>query len=268
MQHYNQADRRLHMLCQVIGKANRTFKEEKSDESHTNLYFDPWSDKILGRWIESGSGHVLVALDLETLNFEMLDARRNKILTVSSLGKTIKELEIEFEERLPEVELDPKGFRAPMKHEKPSYPLSENSHQPIHPQALEQWKYFRKLANQTCYFLLGYAQVESEVRIWPEHFDTGIYFEYVGKLGLGFGLAMEDQMVGAPYFYMAAYPKTGSLEFENLPESPVWKWEIGKHWKGAILPLPQLQKLSDSQTEAILREFTTQCFDWYASQRI
>ena len=267
MQHYNQADRQLHLLSQVIGKANRTFLEEKSDNSHTTLYFDPWSDKIVGRWIESGSGHVLFALDLTTLAFEVLDASRRKILTVSSLEKTMEEIEIEFEDRLPEAGLDPKGFRAPMKHEIPDYSFSKESFQSIHPQALEKWKYFRILGNQTCNGLLGYVQAKSEVRIWPEHFDTGIYFKYHGVMGIGFGLAMEDRMAGAPYFYLAAYPKTGSLVFENLPESPAWKWELGEHWKGAILPLPQLQKLSDTQTQAILRDFATRCFEWYAKQK-
>jgi len=55
--------------------------------------------------------------------------------------------------------------------------------------------------------------------------------------------------------------KEGSPVFENLPESPAWRWELGEHWKGAILPLPQLEKLSDSQTEAIIHDFTTRCFD-------
>jgi len=268
MLHYNQADRQLHVLCQIIGKANRTFLEEKSDESHTNLYFDPWTDKILGRWIESGSRHVLFALDLNTLDFEVLDASRKKILIVSTGGKTLEDIESEFEARMPEAELDPEGFRTPMKHAMPVYSFSKESFQSIHPEALENWKYFRRLGNQTCHGFLGHVQAKSEIRIWPEHFDTGVYFEYHGVMGIGFGLAMEDRMAGAPYFYMVAYPKTGALAFENLPESPAWRWELGDDWKGAILPLPQLQKLSDSQTEAMLRDFTTQCFDWYAKQKI
>ncbi len=66
MQEYNKADQQLHLLCQIIGKANRTYVPEKADESHTNLYFDSWGDKILGRWIQTDSGNVIVALDLRT----------------------------------------------------------------------------------------------------------------------------------------------------------------------------------------------------------
>jgi hypothetical protein len=265
MQDYNKADQQLHVLCQIIGKANRTFVPEKTDESHTNLYFDSWGNKILGRWIRTESGNVIVALDLNTFNFEVLSSSRKKILTVSSVGRTIEEIEIEFETLLPKAGIDPTGFRAPMYHEIPAYSFSKKPQEAIEQKALDQWKYFRKLANQACYNFLGYAQTESEVRIWPEHFDTGVYFEYNGKIGIGFGFAMKDNMAGEPYFYMAGYPKKGSLVFENIPKSSNWKWELGEHWKGAILPVTMLEKESDSQIEKILSDYIIQNFHWYAN---
>jgi len=268
MKEYNKIDQHLHLLCQVIGKANRTFVPKKPDESHTNLYFDPWGNKIIGRWIQTGSGTVLVSLDLNTLQYEVLNSSRKQILAVSSVGKTVEEIEREFETLLPKAGLDPTGFRAPMPHEIPAYAFSKEPLKAIEAQALDQWKYFRNLANQSSYNFLGYAQAESEVRIWPEHFDTGIYFEYAGIIGIGFGLAMEDSMAGEPYFYMAGYPLNGSLVFENLPQSPTWKWELGEHWKGAILPLSVLENASHSQTEKILGDYIMQNFDWYSMQKI
>ena len=264
MQEYNKVDQHLHLLCQIIGKANRTFVPEEADESHTNLYFDSLGNRILGRWIQTLTGNVLLALDLNTLNFEVLGSSLNKILTVSSIGKTMEEIEIEFEKLLPKAGIDPTGFRAPMTHEIPAYSFSKKQLEAIEPQALDQWRYYRKLANQSCYNFLGYAQAESEVRIWPEHFDTGVYFEYDGRISMGFGLAMEDSMAGAPYFYMAGYPKNGPLVFENIPKSPSWRWELGEHWQGAILPVTLLEKVSDSQKEKILSDYIIQNFDWYA----
>ena len=143
MKEYNKVDQQLHVLCQVIGKANRTYVPEKTDESHTNLYFDPWANKILGRWIQTGSGNVLVALDLNTLRFEILNASRKKILTVSSTGKTMEEIEMEFKTLLPKAGLDPTGFRAPMPHEIPAYAFSKKPQEAIEAQALDQWKYKR-----------------------------------------------------------------------------------------------------------------------------
>jgi len=266
MKDYNKADQQLHVLCQIIGKANWNYVPEKADESNSNLYFDSWGNKILGRWIKTESGNVIVSLDLNTLTFEVLSSSRSKILTVSTIGLTIEEIEREFETLLPKAGLDPTGFRAPLPHPIPDYSFSNFPQEAIDPQALDQWKYFRELANQSCYKLLAYAQAESEVRIWPEHFDTGIYIEYEGKIGIGFGLAMEDSMAGAPYFYMAGYPKNGSLIFENLPKSTEWKWELGEHWKGAILPLTLLETKSEAQIDQILRDYVLQTFDWFISQ--
>ena len=268
MQDYNNVDQHLHLLCQIIGKANRTFLPEEADESHTNLYFDSLGNKILGRWMQAETGNVLVSLDLSTLNFEVLASNRKKILTLPSIGKTMEEIEIEFEKLLPEAGLDPEGFRAPLPRAIPAYPFRKKPLEAMETQALDQWKYFRNLANQSSNKFLGYAQAESEVRIWPEHFDTGVYFEYDGKIGMGFGLAMEDSMAGAPYFYMAGYPVKGSLFFENLPESSSWRWELGEHWKGAILPLTHIEKMSSRQTERILGDYIIQNFNWYAGQGI
>jgi len=46
MQEYIKVDQYLHQLVQVIAKANRTFVQEKEDDSHTNLYFDSLGEKI------------------------------------------------------------------------------------------------------------------------------------------------------------------------------------------------------------------------------
>jgi len=264
MKDYNKADMQLHVLCQVLGKANRTYLPEKKDESHTNLYFDPWGNRILGRWIPGKSGRLIFTLDLDSLKFEVLTASRDKVLSLPSLGKTMEQIETDLEALLPEIKLDPGGFRAPMKHELPLYPFSKKPLETIEKKGLDQWKNFRRLANRSCHDFLAYAQAESEVRIWPEHFDTGIYFDYAGRIGIGFGLAMEDSMVGEPYFYMAGYTKKDSLTYDKLPESPHWKWELGEHWKGAVLPLSMIKKSSYQQREAILSEYFMQNFDWYA----
>lgn len=264
MKEYNRVDQQLHLLCQVIGKANRSYVPEKSDESHTNMYFDPWENQMLGRWIESELGNFLFSLDLNTLHFEVQDSSHNKILSVSSIGLTMEEIETELEAKLPLAGLDPTGFRAPMPHPIPEYDFSKKPVEAIDEKGYEQWKYFRNLANEKCYSFLGYAQAYSEVRIWPEHFDTGIYFEHARKIGIGFGLAMKDSMVGEPYFYMAGYPINEPLNFKELPISPTWKWELGEQWKGVILPLSAIENASDSETAKILSDYFMRNFDWFS----
>ena len=82
---------------------------------------------------------------------------------------------------------------------------------------------FDKLKNILIVVLLFYSliatllnhflQTNVEARIWPHHFDTGIYAMPNEDIGLGFGLAMNDGLVGEPYFYLAAYKSEGAIDF-------------------------------------------------------
>ncbi len=46
MQEYNNSDRQIHWLSQVMAKANRAYVPEQKDDSHTNLYFDAPEKRI------------------------------------------------------------------------------------------------------------------------------------------------------------------------------------------------------------------------------
>ncbi len=111
----------------------------------------------------------------------------------------------------------------------------------------------RKNANQACYDLLGYLQCESEVRIWPHHFDTGIYTPINDQLGIGFGLAMRDEMVGAPYLYFSAYGLNDhTLDYAEFEPLTNGHW-INQDWKGAVLPFDYFQ---EEQIQLFLKEVT------------
>ena len=267
MKTYHKTDQQLHLFCQIIAKANRTFVPKKADDSHTNLFFDPLGNRITGRWIDHGNSRFILSLNLKNLQFEVLDAFYELVFSVHTVGWALEETENEIERMLPEAGLDPEGFKAPLHFEIPIYPFAHEPITSIEQQGLDQWKYYRKLANQACYSLLGHAQVEGETRIWPHHFDTGIYSQIHENIGVGFGLAMQDRMVGAPYFYMSGYSKEGFLSYENLPKGKGWGWELGEHWNGAILPLTTLENEPEDQQKRIIEEYLRSAFHWFVKPR-
>ncbi len=266
MQEYNKTDRLLHTLCQVIAKVNRTFVPKKDDDSHTNLYFDTLGNRISGRWIKTEKEPLLFTLNLGTLNFELLSLAQKKIFSASVTGKTIEEIEVETEKLLLGAGLYPEGLRNPLHFEIPKYFPAKTPVASIPLSALEKWKYFRKLANDSCNDLMGHAQASSEIRIWPHHFDTGIYFENHSCIGIGFGLAMQDDMAGSPYFYMAGYPEKGSLSPEGLPQSNLWSWKTNEYWRGVILPLTNLENATEAQSKATLNDYLRQNYGWFIHQ--
>jgi len=260
MQEYNRTDQKVHYLSQVLAKLNRTFVSSKEDDSHTNLYFDPLSHRVLGRWIETDNGMIIGALNLKAFRFELINRSQSVLSEFEINGKTIKEIEQTIAETLSEIGLDSSGFRDDLHYEIPDYGFGNNSLNKWADKDIKLWESIRDLANNSSFKLLGTLQSASEVRIWPHHFDTGIYTEPNSKIGLGFGLAMKDEMAGDAYFYFAGYSLVGSvIQFEKAEPLQYGRWQIDEHWKGAILPVSDL---TDSPIDAV-QSFIVDVVDFY-----
>ena len=264
MQAYKQIDQRLHWLCQVIAKANRTFASKKEDDSHTNLYFDVIGDRIVGRWLKTASGACLLSLNLNNLHFEWLNTSLQKVQSIASVGKRMIEIESELSAGLAELGLSKEGFTASLHFEITNYTFAGDEVKPLDLSALEEWKYWRKFAADSCMTLLGYMQAESEIRIWPHHFDTGIFATYESELGIGYGLAMQDKMADAPYFYLTGYLGKKAIHYKELPDLELGFWKTDGPWKGAILPLSQLKQLEKVDRCSALHKFLKPTIDWFA----
>jgi len=130
---------------------------------------------------------------------------------------------------------------------------------------MSKWLTYRSLANEICMLVLGLAQAKSEIRIWPHHFDTGIYCKVKSKLGVGFGLAMEDEMVNDSYFYISAYPEDYKIEYDNLPKGN-WAWKINENYKGAILTLKELDNRPYEEKRSVLIDYITTTYSWIIKQ--
>ncbi|MCK5372368.1 MAG: hypothetical protein KAQ62_27590 [Cyclobacteriaceae bacterium] len=263
MQEYTKTDQQLHWICQIIAKANRTFVQKEEDDSHTNLYFDRIGNKIVGRWIETPHGKLILSLVLSNLHLEWLNESLDTTKSVSSIGRHASEIEQELTEGMQKLGLDPDGFMDKLHFEIPSYTFAHEPIQEIGIAKLNEWKHYRQLANEACVMVMGYLQVFGEIRIWPHHFDTGIYIEPNERIGIGFGLAMEDSMAGSPYFYVSGYPKKGEINYVNLPQLNRGKWEVDGQWKGALLPLSEIKNLSYEEQQKSILEFSKYTLDWF-----
>lgn len=265
MQAYTRTDEQIHYLSQLIAKLNRNFLEPQADDSHTNLYFDPLSGRVYGRWIATPEDPRIFALDLTEFQFQWLDKRGRMSHCISISGKSMAQLEDETMKSLDGVGLSKVDLRQPLHFEIPAYSVTGKIQNQPDPAGLAQWQFFRSLANDAGATLLGYFQTEGEVRIWPHHYDTGIYAQVSGALGIGFGLAMADEMIKAPYFYLAGYGSK-PFEFTGLPAIGHGHWATGAGWQGAYLALDQMSRDSYQTARNQLHEFMRNSADWYLKQ--
>ena len=267
MQEYVKTDQQIHWLSQVIAKVNRSFSEEKTDDSHTNLFYDPLGDKLTGRWICVNDKIIMLSLNLETWRMEWLNENLEVLNFFDVLGLSIEEIEIKTGEYLEFLGADTSVLNKPLHFEISNYGLSILYEKDLNQTGLEQWKFYRNLANQACTYFLGYIQKESEIRIWPHHFDTGIFAPVNKKLEIGFGLAVKDNMAKSPYFYMAGYKENFPVSFSSKPALRYGKFIMEKHWKGAIITLDNLPSDSQKNAEEILRTFIIESSGFYLNSK-
>jgi len=255
---YNNIDHHIHQLSQIIAKINRTYVPKQADDSHTNLYFDPLSHRLFGRWLNTDQQKIITGLNLLEFQFEFINEDRKVINNFAIKGKTYDEIEVSIERYLPELGLDQTGFRDHLHFEITSYTFINDAFDNWDATALGDWEKFRALANDACNTLLGHFQVEGEIRIWPHHFDTGIYVELNDKRSLGFGLAMEDSMVGEPYFYFSGDGLNDNrMDYSNVPDLTFGRWVIEEKWKGAVLPLSVLKSDVTGKIQQFLKQTST-----------
>lgn len=260
MQEYNNIDQRIHQLCQIIAKANRTFVPKQPDDSHTNLYFDPASDRVFGHWIKTEKGNIILSLNLEAFSFEWMNKNLEVIQMHSIQNKTSVQIEEGMKEGFSEIGLQENNFRSELHFEINVYSFLNEPFTKFDTAQLTQWKNYRALANYASLDLLGMLQATSEIRIWPHHFDTGIYVGQNEKISIGFGLAMEDSMVGSPYFYFSAYEQNGhTINYKNISNLTNGKWFVEGEWKGAVLKISDLGQ-NDSNTINVFLNEVTQWF--------
>lgn len=267
MQAYTKTDQQFHWLSQTLAKTNRSFVSKKTDDSHTNLYFDPLGNRIYGRWIKTLKGKLILTLNIDTLQFEWLGSSYHTLKSFHSVGKKIEAVEQEIAVYLTELGLNPKGFTDKLHYDIPEYPFAKNVIRQLNEPETKQWKNYRDLANQACAHLLDYLQIEGEIRIWPHHFDTGIYVVTDKGIGIGFGMAMEDSHLNDPYFYMSGYSSGRSIAYKNLPGLSMGKWINAETLKGAVLPLSELDQISETNRIETLDRFILIAANWFVNHQ-
>ena len=260
IKNYTNTDQKLHLLCQIIAKANRTFVPTKKDGSNTNLAYNMLKNRIEGRWIKASSGKIILSLNLSNFQFEWIDEQNTVLDSIHSIGFTMEKIENEIDKGLGNLGLHSDAFKEPMHYKIPKYSFLNDPISPISYDEIRLWKMFRGLANVACDNLMLSLKNTSEIRIWPHHFDTGIYLEPSTQIGIGFGLAMEDSLVAAPYFYFSGYGLNGyTIDYTNFQVLEIGKWIVEENWKGAVLPLHDLQGTKPDKV-ALFQEQASSCF--------
>ncbi len=228
-------EKMMHLAAQYLAAAGISFVAKKDDDSHTNVGFSiektcmethPLSENgdILSlnyknfslNW-NSKSGSISFALDGAT-HADVLNWLKETSKTFLN-----KSYSYEFHYDLPYEITDDYKFKL------------------VDTNRLAELLQLRILAQSTLEQTLKEGNLESPIRVWPHHFDSGAYAGLHKNIAIGFGLAVPDTMCNEHYFYISGYKGHDGLNTEGFSPLSNGEWK-NNGFKGAILPAATIDK--------------------------
>lgn len=263
---YNQQEINLHRAAQLISLTGVNLQNHLPDDSHTTMVWNTEAKLLLGRSFELNNKRYCVGIRLYPFELALFDENLSAVQAIEIGGIDKPALYSIWEDWLRNM-----GFKGELIN-KVHYELPQTpGYHAMRLQGLENefadaWSNLRSLANNVMESLNIVSGTESEVNIWPHHFDTGVYYPIATQndetiQSIGAGLAIADSMIREPYFYIYGWTKEGVIEYKNAPKLEAGQW-LTKEWQGAVL------KASDITDQKQVSHFLKQAFDFLKAELV
>lgn len=221
----------MYLAAQYLAAANLSFLKKEEDDSHSNLGFALENCTLSSRPLNNQG--VYLALNYKKFSLEW--HTKSTSITFPLNGSTHKEILQWVQQMVAENKLGTYHYKF---HYDAPYKITDDfTFKLLDRDSLQKLTAFRILAQTSLRHLLQKEKLTSEIRIWPHHFDTGIYASLQDGDGvaIGAGLAVPDGLVADHYFYISGYKDGKALEVSGFEQIKIGGW-INKEFKGAVLP--------------------------------
>ena len=229
MQH--PTDITLHRAAQYLASFGKQYITQESDDSHTNL---GWDVKLSALYTRSGSDGQFMRLYLSDLRIEWVDGERNFPLGLE--GRSHGEVTVWLHHIALRCGKEEYDFY--LHYALDSGKLEQDYiFDDYDSSRSEQLISLRNDAHETCKAIQNHFELDTEIRIWPHHFDTGGYAPLPGSdVSIGFGMATPDAVMPDHYLYASAYRTGESVKTDGFPEMEQGLWRQGD-FEGAVLSM-------------------------------
>lgn len=222
---------KLHQASQYLAAASISFLDKKADDSHTNLGWNTALSRIESHPLDAKGNQLVFDLKSSQLAWLKNSVESDKINLENNSHAEITSW-IKDVSRINGIE---KEFKYSFHYDLPYASLSENHQFSFDKSQVETYINRQDIAQEAFESFLTVNDLKSDIRIWPHHFDLGIYFQIddEGKNFVGAGLAVPDTLVDDMYFYSSGHKNGDSIktsEFKGLTKGD-WR----KDWEGATL---------------------------------
>ena len=255
----------IHHAAQWIARFGQSYLDHEADESHPTMVWNAAQQKLIGR-LTSGAVAVRIAVDVAAMQLQFLDQNLNILHALDIVGQESDAIEKWLQSNIQIVGLEAKSLAQMPYNDMPPAPSDQFEASDL--RTAQAWMAHRTNANWHLAHIRAELALESEINIWPHHFDTGVYFSLKsqaaeGDKAIGIGWAVSDTIVPENYWYVYAWAAKKELAYDRLKPLSVGAWYmIPEGWKGAALPLSNITAIADAvaQKELVntfLKESTT-----------
>lgn len=218
----------LHQAAQYLAAAGISFVKAEDDDSHTNLDWDSSSHKLLTHpFLPS---NFQLSLNFDTLALEWL--KNGLVQSIISLeSNTHAEILIWINFQVENTDIVGK-YKYKFHYNLPYDDLSNSNVFKFDHNKVKIISNYLDTAQLKLIEFLKKHQLKSPIRIWPHHFDLGIYTEINKEhnLFLGAGYAIPDSWINDFYYYATGWQSNRPIsdaDFSTLSEG-IWHQKENK----------------------------------------
>ncbi|WP_297705196.1 hypothetical protein [uncultured Eudoraea sp.] len=231
-------EKMMYLLAQYLAAAGISFLEKKDDDSHSNLGFSIENSSMYSRPLNENGDTLSVSYKKFSLEWNSNDVSTSLRLdgtTHAEILKWIEKIAAKAAIKVP--------YTYSFHYDFP-YQIKDNFvFKLLDPKRLRELLNLRILAQSVLEAFLQDQNLNSEIRIWPHHFDTGAYAIFNDMTGdaIGLGLAVPDTVCRDHYLYISGYKGHEVIDTSGFKPLSLGSWGING-FNGAILPATEIDK--------------------------
>lgn len=228
-------EKQVHLAAQYLATAAINFLTKKDDDSHTNVGFNT-EKGYLETWDLNEKGRKL-AFDYQEFSLHWLT---NEVIQQSILldGKTHQEV-VQWIREVTEVLGGNTPYSYQLHFDLPYEKITDGFvFQKPSQQVLKGLLELRIIAQNASEAIVKELNLDTDVRIWPHHFDTGgfVVLDAAKNISVGFGMAIPDTMIDDFYLYTSGYKDHSGIDTASFEKLALGIWK-NEGFKGAVAPM-------------------------------
>ena len=246
---FNREEINVHRAVQLISLTGVNLQDSLPDDSQNTSIWSEESKTILGRKFEINKTQYQVGIRFSPFELVLLNNNSEVINSIDIGGLDQPALYSIWEDWLLNL-----GFEGSLAT-KLNYELPDNIHYTsnhfdgVTADFANNWAELRTVANKALEKLNSFSGIDSEINIWPHHFDTGVFYSVTTvnselTQSIGAGLAMADAIVNEPYFYLYGWTKEGRIDYNEATVLEAGEW-LTEGWQGAVLKASEFSSLKE-----------------------